>query len=141
MPYPYIKELERQPIADREGARKIQEVFMPMTVQEVPFNAKQLHADFCADREKCEAEYFLKRQTVKGVVMWMGDDIHNKPSIQLSDKPDGDCYVHCVLAKKDYADVKVGDEIVMQGNFLECHPEFGVVLKMSEVVKNNVEIK
>lgn len=135
MPYPYVKELERQPIADMEGARKIHEVFMPLTEQDVLFDAKQLHADFCADRAKCEAEYFLKRQTVKGVVMWMGNDIHNKPSIQLSDKADGDCYVHCVLAKKDYGDVKVGDEITMQGNFLECHPEFGVVLKMSEVVK------
>lgn len=135
MPYPYVKELERQPIADMEGAQRIQQEFMPLMPQDAPFEAKKLHADFCADRSKCEAEYFLKRQRVTGVVMWMGEDIHNKPSIQLSDKADGDCYVHCVLAKADYSDVKIGDTIVCQGNFLECHQEFGVVLKMSTIEK------
>lgn len=136
MPYPYVEALANHTITDIETARAIQTELKPELKQDVPFDAKQMHADFCTDFEKYNNEYFGKRETVTGVVMWLGEDIHHKHSIQLSDKADGDCYVHCVIISADhYAGVKVGDTVVMKGNYLECHPEFGVVLKMSEVVK------
>lgn len=114
---------------------KIETQIMPLMEQEKPLEAKVLHAEFCSEWEKSNEKYFLKRQTVKGTVIWMGKDIHNKHSIQLSDKEQGQCYVHCVLISGEgYRDVQIGDNIVVQGNYLECHPEFGVVLKMSEVV-------
>ena len=136
MPYPYVKELADHVITDIPMAKAIQAEIKPETKQDKPFEAKQLHTDFCADFENCNKKYFGYRQTVTGVVMWTGEDIHHKHSIQLSDKADGDCYVHCVLIDENhYAGVKVGDRIVMKGNYLECHPEFGVVLKMSEVTE------
>lgn len=136
MPYPYIEALANHTITDIETARAIQAELKPELEQSAPFDAKQLHADFCADFEKLNGEFFGKRETVTGVVMWTGEDIHHKHSIQLSDKADGDCYVHCVLISGDhYAGVKTGDKVVMKGNYLECHPEFGVVLKMSEVIE------
>lgn len=136
MSYPYVKELADHPYPGMMTAMKIETKIMPLMEQDEPIEAKSLHEEFCTDWKTSNEKYLLKRQTVKGTVIWMGADIHHKHSIQLSDSVHGDCYVHCVLiSEKEYGDVKVGDSVVMQGNYLECHPEFGVVLKMSEVVK------
>ncbi len=103
--------------------------------QAAPITASALHRAFCEGWDACNDRYFGHRQTVSGVVLWMGDDIHHKPSIQLSDSAEGNCCVHCVLiSEKGTGSVRVGDRVTMQGNYLECHPKFGVVLKYSELV-------
>lgn len=134
MQYPYVEALANKPSPKYPMAGKIQTEKMPM--QDENWTAKELHTAFCENWSEYNERCYGKRQTVTGVVMWMGKDIHNKHSIQLSNSKDGNCYVHCVIISEDYyGDVKVGDTITMQGNYLECHPEFGVVLKYSEVVK------
>lgn len=135
MPYPYVEEFENRQILDLIGSRRIQTEIMPYCEQEKPFDAKELHTAFRENRKECSKKYFLKREKVTGSVMWFGEDIHGKPSVQLSDSAEGDCYIHCVLARNDYGNLKIGDKVLCEGNFLECHPKFGVVLKMSEITE------
>ncbi len=132
----FREEFTNRPWPAEEDAQKVLTKFMPLTPQNAPFEAADFHGEFIKDWAKANAKYFGYRQTAKGIIVWMGEDIHKLPTIQISDRADGYSMVHFVLTdEKEYGNLKVGDEVVLQGNYLVCHPEFGLVMKQSIVIK------
>lgn len=82
--------------------------------------------------------YEDKRLNVTGTDMWVGRDIHDLPTVQLSDMVAGKCCVHCIFPKADILEqVKAGDRVVIRSNYLVMSNHFGVVMKYSELL--NVE--
>ena len=82
--------------------------------------------------------------SVKGIAVSVGADIHNLPSVALSDKAGGTVYVHCVLPDDDFAGLEgleAGQEVTLRGNYLlySTGEVFGndemVVLKQCEIVE------
>ncbi len=80
--------------------------------------------------------------TVRGIAVSVGPDIHNLPSVGLSDRAGGTVYVHCVLPDGDFSKlegVKAGQEVMLRGNYLlfSTGEVFGndemVVLKQCEI--------
>ncbi len=132
----FRQEFADRPQPDEKQALKVLTQFMPLTAQDAPFDAADFHGEFLADWAKANEKYFGYRQTAKGIIIWMGEDIHKLPTIQISDSTDGISLIHFVLTdEKEYGDLKVGDTVVLQGNYLVCHPEFGLVMKQSVVIK------
>ena len=134
MDYQYLKEFEGYPFPGNEMGRKIMSQPMPLMEQETPLAAKEVSERFREDHDGMDKAWFGLRQTVEGIIGWKGIDIHDLPAMQLTDAEDSFCYVQCVL--KDMAELdaaEVGDHVIMEGNYLECHPQFGVVLKQSAV--------
>ena len=82
--------------------------------------------------------------TVKGIAVSVGPDIHNLPSVGLSDRIGGTVYVHCVLPDGDFSKLEgleTGREVTLRGNYLlySTGEVFGndemVVLKQCEIVE------
>lgn len=82
--------------------------------------------------------------SVKGIAVSVGPDIHDLPSVALSDKAGGMVYVHCVLPDGDFAKlegVEAGQEVALRGNYLlfSTGEVFGndemVVLKHCEIAE------
>lgn len=109
---------------------------MPILEQEMPFNAKILCDEFCTDLEKALAIYEDKRFEVTGIASKIGPDIHNKPSIEISDAVGGKCYALCIFPTDEfYNGVSVGDRVIVRANYLVMSNWYGVVMKHSELVK------
>ncbi|MBR2596539.1 MAG: aldo/keto reductase [Lachnospiraceae bacterium] len=67
---------------------------------------------------------------VRGIVSFASIDIHGLPAVQLSDTADGKNMVFCVFNEAGILDqVKAGDSVTMEGNYLVYNDEFGIVLK------------
>ena len=118
---------------------KIQSSPCPMLEgQTTPFEAAVLCKAFEDDLHSSLATYEDKRFDVTGVAIWVGRDIHNLPTVQLSDKVGGKCCVHCIFPKADILEqVQVGDRVIIRSNYLVMSNHFGVVMKYSELL--NVE--
>lgn len=117
------------------GGPTITDWDFPNAEQEAPFEAKALFSRFCQEFEETLSLCQDKRFNVTGLVSRIGPDIHGKPSIELSDRLGGQCYVLFVFAsEEDYKQVSEGDTVVCRGNYLGVTNEFGVVMKRSEVV-------
>lgn len=113
----------------------ITEFDFPMLPQQSPFDAKTLFAQFCENFNDALQLCRDKRFEVTGIASKIGPDIHGKPSIELSDRVGGQCYVLFVFASEDeYKTVSQGDSIVCRGNYLGVTNEFGVVMKRSRVL-------
>ena len=107
----------------------------PLLAQTAPIDAKELYFSFDEDLKAAEEKYAYYRFEVSGIATKVGPDVHNKPSIELSDEVGGKCYVLCVFNSDEiYGKVSVGDHVVCRGNFLIASSLFGIVLKNSEVV-------
>lgn len=118
-----------------ERTHQIETAPMPIKPQDAPYAAKALADEFRADLNAALAEYQGKRFEVTGIAAKVGPDIHNKPSIELSDGTAGTCHVLCVFPNEDhYNKVSVGDTVTVRGNYLVMSNQFGVVLKFSELV-------
>lgn len=115
---------------------KIEMTPMPILEQEEPFDAKTLSNEFCADLDGALAIYEDKRFEVTGIAVKIGPDIHNKPSIEISDEVGGQCYTLCIFPSEDFYDqVSVGDRVTVRANYLVMSNWYGVVMKYSELVK------
>ena len=114
---------------------KIQTSPMPMLEgQTAPFEAAELCAKFENDLNGCLALYEDKRFDVTGIAIWVGRDIHDLPTVQLSDKVGGKCCIHCIFPKADILEqVQVGDRVIIRSNYLVMSNHFGVVMKYSEL--------
>ena len=109
---------------------------MPVLELNAPVNVKTLNEEFEADAEKFFDTYMDKRFEVTGVATKIGPDIHNKPSIEISDSVDGKCYTLCIFPSDDfYSQVSVGDTVTVRANYLVMSNHFGLVMKYSELVK------
>lgn len=109
----------------------------PMTEleQDEPYEIKTLCSEFQSDVGSAYTKYHAKRYEVTGVVKTVGPDVHNKPSIELSDSVDGECYALCIFPNDDiYDEVSVGDTVTVKANFLVMTNWYGIVMKYSEIV-------
>ena len=107
----------------------------PILSQTAPIDAKELYLTFDGDFESSEGKYAYYRFEVSGIASKVGPDVHNKPSIELSDEVGGKCYTLCVFNSDDiYDKVSVGDRVVCRGNYLIASSLFGIVLKNTEIV-------
>lgn len=79
--------------------------------------------------------YVDKRFEITGIAKRIGPDIHNKPSIEISDRVDGRTYALLIFPTDDhYSKVEVGDTVVVRANYLVMSNLFGTVMKFSELV-------
>ena len=109
---------------------------MPVLEQSFPFEVKNLNDEFLADDDKFFETYVDKRFEVTGVAIKIGPDIHNKPSIEISDNVGGKCHALCIFPTDDfYSKVSVGDTVIVRANYLVMSNRFGLVMKFSEFVK------
>ncbi|MBC2331036.1 hypothetical protein QJV03_13575 [Listeria swaminathanii] len=73
--------------------------------------------------------------TVNGVITYIGQDSHGTPSINLSDKANGEGYVLCVFGSFDELEAfSLGQEVTISANFHIMGSDGMVVLKQSEVL-------
>lgn len=108
---------------------------MPVLHQDAPFNVEALFDAFNADLDGALAIYEDKRFEVTGIAIKVGPDIHNKPSIEISDRVGGDCCALCIFpTDAHYSKVSVGDKVTVRANYLVFSNWFGVVMKHSKLV-------
>lgn len=108
---------------------------MPLLPQEAPFAVKPLCEAFRKDLQGALAVYLDKRFEVTGVALKVGPDVHNKPSIELSDCLGGETYALTIFPTEEhYSKVSVGDRVTVRANYLVLSNSFGVVMKFSELV-------
>ena len=107
----------------------------PAFVQDSPLDAAAVYREFTELYETAAEKYYEKRVEMTGVVRKIGPDIHNKPSIEFSDRVDGRCYALFIFESDEfYSRISVGDTVVCRGNFLRAREPFGAVLKKSELI-------
>ena len=107
----------------------------PLLRQNGPVASAELHDLFSRDFDNALGMYQDKRFEIEGVAIRVGPDGHNKPSVQLSDGPDGKCHALCVFPSTEVFDrVSVGDRVVIRGNYLVLCNLYGIVLKKCEVI-------
>ncbi len=118
-----------------EKTHLIETTPMPIKPQAAPYAVKALADAFRADLNEALAEYQDKRFEVTGVATKVGPDIHNKPSIEISDCAGGWCHALCIFPTDDhYSKVAEGDTVTVRANYLVMSNWFGVVMKFSELV-------
>ena len=109
---------------------------MPLLPQSAPFEASSLYREFSADLRAALEIYEDKRFEVTGIAGKVGPDVHNKPSIEISDSADGQCYTLAIFPTDEhYSKVSVGDRVTVRANYLVFSNRFGVVMKHSELVE------
>lgn len=114
---------------------KIETTAMPALEHDVPFDVKTLCSEFAADADSFFAKYEDKRFEVSGIAKKIGPDIHNKPSIEMSDSVNGQTYALVIFPTDDhYNKVKIGDKVIVRANYLVMSNLYGTVMKYSELV-------
>lgn len=118
-----------------EKTRQIETTAMPPLEQEAPFDVRTLHNEFAADLDAALSVYEDKRFEVTGIATKVGPDVHNKPSIEISDSVDGRCYALVIFPTDEfYSRVSVGDQVTVRANYLVFSNWFGTVMKYSELI-------
>ncbi len=132
----YTEKLEFYPKHPSNAkTQRIETTAMPILEQDTPFDVKALFEEFCKTGDEFFAHYVDKRFCVTGVVKKVGPDIHNKPSIELSDTVSGKTYALVIFPTDEhYSRVKVGDTVTVCANYLVMSNLFGTVMKYSELV-------
>lgn len=114
---------------------KIETTPMPILAQTAPFDVKALYAEYAADADAFLGRYVDKRFEVTGIARKVGPDVHNKPSIEISDRVDGQTYALVIFPTDDhYSKVAVGDTVTVRANYLVMSNLFGTVMKFSELL-------
>ena len=108
-----------------------------LLTQTSSIDAKDLYLIFDKDLETSVSKYAKKRFEVSGMASKVGSDlVRGKPSIELSDKTGGKCYVLCLFNSDDiYNKVSVGDNVICRGDYHIASGLFGIVLKNTEIVE------
>ena len=115
-----------------EEIRRVEFAPCPLIEQSAAFEAKDLYHSFYTDQSLLE-KYVEKRMQVTGIVKKFGLDVHNLPSVELSDSVDGQTYAMCISHDKALMeDIEIGDKIVIEGNYLIMSTALGVIFKYSE---------
>lgn len=130
------KELKFYPAHPSDAkTHQIETTVMPLLEQTKPFDVKTLCEEFAADETAFFAKYVDKRFQVTGIAKKIGADIHNKPSIEISDSVNGQTYALAIFPTNEhYKMVSVGDKVVVRANYLVMSNHFGTVLKFSELL-------
>lgn len=115
---------------------QIETTAMPLLKQDAPFDVKTLLEEFTSDAGSFFAAYVDRRFEVTGIAKKIGPDIHNKPSIELSDSADGQTYALVIFpTDAHYGKVAVGDTITVRANYLVMSNHYGTVMKFSELME------
>lgn len=118
-----------------EKTHRIETGAMPRLETECPLEVRALYDEFSADRDAFLEKYTDKRFCVTGTVKKVGPDIHNKPSVELSDHVDGRTYALVIFPTDEhYGRVRVGDTVTVCANYLVMSNLFGTVMKYGELV-------
>lgn len=118
-----------------EKTRIIETTAMPLLDQSAPFAVKTLCDEFRADVNRFYERFVDKRFEVTGIAKKVGPDIHNKPSIELSDSINGRTYALVIFPTKDhYEKVNAGDCVTVRANYLVMSNLYGVVMKFSNLI-------
>lgn len=113
----------------------IETTAMPLLLQDAPFAAKTLCDEFYTDADSFYEKYADKRFEVTGIAKKIGPDIHNKPSIELSDSKNGRTFALVIFPTDEhYGKVEIGDRVVARANYLVMSNRYGLVMKFSELV-------
>ncbi len=119
-----------------EKTHLIETTKMPILEQISPFNVYELLNELQNDLSESLKKYEDKRFEVEGVVIYVGPDIHNKPSIQISTGKKEKCCALTIFQNEEfYNKVSIGDKVIVRANYLVLSNWFGVVMKNSELVK------
>ena len=119
-----------------ERMRQIEFEIMPALQQEKAVNAVALYREFETDDDLAQQKYAYYRLDTEGIASKVQRDVHNKPSIELSDRVNGKCYVLCVFNDPSILDaVKPGEHVLIRGNYLAASSLYGVILKNSELTR------
>lgn len=120
---------------DSLKAQEAETTRFPM-IEHSPFDAKDLHEFFLSNPEKAMNDFDRRRFDVRGVVLRSGPDgVFGQPCIELSDTPGGKCYVLCIFQdSRSYESIKPGDSVTVRGNYLVTRRDYGIVLKVSELI-------
>lgn len=114
---------------------RIEAKAMPIMEQATPFDAKTLFDEFEFNADAFFSKYVDKRFEITGIAKKIGPDIHNKPSIEISDSVGGRTYALLIFPTDDhYNKLEVGDTVVVRANYLVMSNLFGTVMKFSELV-------
>lgn len=114
---------------------QIETTAMPILAQNAPFDVRALHEEFTVDSEKFFDTYVDKRFEVTGIAKKIGPDIHNKPSIEISDSVNGRTHALVIFPTDDhFSKVKTGDKVTVRANYLVMSNHYGTVMKYSELV-------
>lgn len=120
--------------SDRK-THQIETTAMPFLTQDTPFAVKALCDEFAADADSFLTKYADKRFEVTGIAKKIGPDIHNKPSIEISDRRDGRTYALVIFPSSDpLRRVAVGDTVIVRANYLVMSNHYGTVMKFSELI-------
>lgn len=108
---------------------------MPRIPCDKPFDVKALYEEFQSDADGFLKKYVDKRFEVTGIAKKVGPDVHNKPSIELSDRVDGQSYALTIFPTAEhYEKVHIGDKVTVCANYLVMSNLFGTVMKFSELL-------
>ncbi|MBD5134265.1 MAG: hypothetical protein HDT38_07345, partial [Clostridiales bacterium] len=95
-----LQNYSKQPA--EEDMRQIEFGYLPVLPQAAPADANELYEAFDSDLAVSEKMYAGHRFEVVGVASKVGPDVHNKPSIELSDETGGKCFVLCVFNSEEF---------------------------------------
>ena len=99
-----------------------------------PIEARDLLDEFKADPGKAIEKYTDTRFTVTGVVKTVELDMHNLPSVQLSDTVDGEICALCIFpSEHGLPEVDVGQRVDIRGNYLVYSDPLGIIFKLCEL--------
>ena len=116
-----------------ELMHRIEFEIMPSLDQDEPYNAVRFYKEFEDDCDTAEGKYKYFRLNIEGIASKVQYDVHHKPSIELSDKVNGKCYVLCVFNDPAILDkVKPGEQVTIRGNYLAASITYGIIIKNSE---------
>lgn len=114
---------------------EIETTALPVLEQDEPFNMKKLYEEFLENPDEFLSTYMDRRFVVSGIAKKVGPDIHNKPSIEISDSINGQTYALLIFPTDDhYNKVKVGDSVTVRANYLVMCNHYGLVMKFSELI-------
>ncbi|EAE8346444.1 hypothetical protein BOQ23_05830 [Listeria monocytogenes] len=107
----------------------------PNRTNENIVNAKDLLEAYKNNPAKKEPTSNGENIIVNGVITYIGQDSHGTPSINLSDKANGEGFVLCVFGSFDELEAfSLGQEVTISANFHIMGSDGMVVLKQSEVL-------
>lgn len=93
---------------------------------------KDFHQKFETDLKAAEDKYLGQTLDFHGIVVETGTSIYLTPNVRLSDQPDGQVYLICVLPRSDADKLdgfKKGDQVTVTGRVYRAKTGGGVVVK------------
>lgn len=107
-----------------------------VTGEKPEINASVLWNKYDKDPDKHTPTYDGAKETVTGVITYIGKDDHGTDSMQIADEKGGTSYVIGVFGSREEMDpVSVDDTVTITGNFHIMSSTNMVVLKNCQILK------